>query len=190
MSGHPDFPQPQHRQLTKEEADALRHRAFECERRVKAAIAQLHEDKWALAEALYEFHQERYWELLGGYETLNEFLAQPEIGLRRSTYFRLVQVWRDFVEVKRVEPARLRQIEPSKAYVVLPAVMRGNVKVEDALNDAEALGWRDLREEYRRGKSQRETLAAEDEPARRRCPVCGGWTTEDVIEGTAREKGS
>ena len=61
--------------------------------------------------------------------------------------------------------------------------MRGIVEAERALDDAEALGFRDLREKYR---------TAGDEPARVKCPTCSTWVPEDrlsvVINGTARRR--
>lgn len=186
MSEYPDCP-GQHRELSSEEAEDLVHEVFETERKIKADLAAIVADTWTLAEHLYDFHELRGWTLLG-YETLNEFLAQPDIGLSRSTFFRAVQAWRDLVKVKKVAPARLSGIEPSKAQEVLPAIMRGDVKVDDALDDAVALGKRDLREKYRlsAGKVAPARLAAEDEPIRTRCPACGEWTTTPTRSTASR----
>jgi hypothetical protein len=102
---------------------------------------------WALAEHLHEFHEERYWTLLG-YETLEEFLAEPEVGMSRSAFFRLVEAWHWLVEVRKVAPARLSELAPSKVQEVLPAIRRGDVSPDDALADAKGFGKRDLREKY------------------------------------------
>jgi len=91
MSGHPTPTPP--RELTEAEVDELVHAAFACERDIKAAIAEITADTWTLAERLHAFHELRGWSLLG-YETLNEFLAQSEIAMSRSSFFRLVQAWR------------------------------------------------------------------------------------------------
>lgn len=186
MSEHP-IPRDA-RDLSPEEARALHRAAFDCELEIRAAITKLHEDTWGLAERLYRFHEERFWEVLG-YGTLNEFLAQPEIGLRRSWYFVLVKAWRDLVVTRRVQPAGLSGIEPSKVAEVLPAIMRGDARPDDALSDAKVLGKRDLREKYRPGAITRHgqapdgstPLAAHDEPERMQCPACGGWTTANAL---------
>lgn len=185
-----EFPAPpQHRELTQAEVDALVHDAFECEREIKGAIRAVHAKTWTLAEHLYRLSEEHHWVHLG-YETLNEWLAQPEIGLSRSSFFRLVQAWRDLVQVKKVAPTRLSRIEPSKVQEVLPAIMAGDVYAEDALADAEALGFRDLREKYRqlRSRGAATSLAAEQEPVRTRCAACGEWTTTPPVL-TIREDG-
>ena len=106
-------------------------------------------------------------------------LAQPEIGLSRSWFFRLIQTWRDLVVVRKVSPARLAAIDTTKVEEIRPAIMSGHVKPDAALADAEALGRRDLREKYR-SLAADTPLAAEREPVRTRCPHCGGsgWTTE------------
>lgn len=199
MPEHPEFPQPKARELSKGEADALVHAAFECERELKARIAQVHAGTWAVAEALYSFHGLQGWTLVG-YETLEEFLAQPEIGMSRRSFFRLVQAWRDLHVVRQVPAPALSEVEPSKVYEVLPAVMRGDVSPQDALDDAKALGLRDLREKYRLANVRRHGQAPDDstpldassEPARARCPTCQQWTTEDrlpkVIDGAARRR--
>ena len=183
----------QARELSPDEADALVHRAFETERAIKADLAALHADTWTLAKHLYEFREQRGWTLLG-YGTLNEFLAQPEIGISSRWFFRLAQMWRDLVEVKQVSAPTLRDLEPSKVQEVMPAIMSGTVKPDDALADAKALGFRDLREKYRlpaiAGHGQAPDgstpLAAENEPVRVPCPHCNpcrhcdgsGWRTE------------
>lgn len=170
------------REVTDEEADALVHQAFELEREIKRQCIAAHAAYWDLAASLWRFHEIRGWTKLG-YEKLEEFLAQPEIGISRSSFFRAVQAWRDLVVVKEIAAPRLSRIQPSKVQEVLPAIMRGNVKAERALDDAEALGFRDLREKYR---------TAGDEPARVKCPTCSTWVPEDrlsvVINGTARRR--
>jgi hypothetical protein len=183
-----NVPQPEHRELSREEAEDLVHEAFACEREIKANIATIHADTWTLAEHVYEFHELRGWTLVG-YETLEKFLAQPEVGMSRTSFFRLFQTWRDLVEVRKVAPERLSEIEPSKVYEVRPAIMSGKVSPDDALDDAQALGFRDLREKYRlKSPGAGTSLAAEEEPVRTRCPACGGWTrTAPVLSG--REDG-
>lgn len=174
------------RKLTPEERQELRDQAFDLERKIKVGVRQIHEDTWDLAKALYEFHELRGFGLLG-YETLEGFLAQPELGISRAWFFRLVQAWYWLVVVREVAPARLFPLEVSKVHEVLPAIRRGEVKPAQALDDVQALGKRDLREKYR-SRGGRDSLAAEEEPVRVRCPTCSQWTTEEVIDGTGRER--
>jgi hypothetical protein len=175
------------RELTDAEARELIDAGAHWDRRARAALREGRKAAWAFAEAAYHLEDLQVWRGLG-YETLDNWLADPEVGIARSTFRNAVWAWRELVEVRGVSHARLAPIAPTAVYAVLPAITRGNVSPEAALADAEALGRRDLRERYRgRGAFLTERLAAEDEPRRVRCPVCDGWTTEDVIEGKGRE---
>lgn len=173
--------------MTKQE-QALVDTAFALERLLKEASAGARRSWWDMAKVAYQVHQQRAWELLG-YDTLEEFLGQPEIELSRRGFFRAVQEWRDLVEVKQIPVETLQAIEPSKAHEVRPAIMSGSVKVEQALSDAQELSYRDVVEKYRPSKVAKHEqspngstpLAAEDEPERVRCPCCRQWTTEDEI---------
>jgi hypothetical protein len=193
----PDFPQPKAREVSDEEARELVHVAFELEREIKACVNQIHVDTWALAKALYEFREHGTHKLLG-YETLEEFLGQPEIGISRSWFMALANMWRDLVVVRQVSPGRLEGIEPTKVRETMRAIRAGDVHPEKALDDAAALSRSDVIEKYqpaniaRHGQSPDDStpLDASAEPERIRCPLCDGWTTEDVIEGKGREVGS
>lgn len=130
--------------------------AFQLERRIFSCAERTAETTWELAEALYLFHKSGGWGLLG-YDTLNEFLAQPELGMSRRQFFSLTRMWRDLVVVRQVEVSQLKRIEPAKVQEVVPAVLRGDVDLYRALGDAEALGHRDLRARYR-GRVQHAAL--------------------------------
>ncbi len=143
----PDFPKLKAHPVSEQERDELVRAAFDCERAIKAGIAQVHADTWTLAQHLYELHEQRLWELLG-FSKLEAFLSQPEIELSHRSFFRLVQVWRDLHVTKQLPPVALREIEVSKAAVILPAVMSGNVEPEKALDDAKALSRRELQRQY------------------------------------------
>lgn len=175
-------------ELTQEERDKLVSAAFALERRIKERLGRGRQAWWDVAEALYDFHEQRAWMLLG-YDSLEEFLGQPDIGMSRRSFFRAVQIWRDLNVVKQVPVKELREVEPSKAMEVRPAIMAGDVKPEKALDDAKELSVRDVKEKYRpsailrhgqapNGSTQ---LDASQEPQRVRCPCCRQWTTEDQI---------
>lgn len=154
--------------------------AFDLEQQIKRAAVAGHVAWWELSRLLYEFHEGGHWRPLG-YETLTEFLAQPDLGISRTQFFRMTKLWRDLA-VERGVPARvLTSVEPSKVREVAPAIVAGDVTVEDAISDAQALGYRDLRDKYRDGVSGK--LDADSEPERAKCPVCGSWTTADKLKG-------
>jgi hypothetical protein len=137
---------------TTKQVEAHTKRGFALERKIKAALGAVHASWWTLSKSLYEFHEGGYWGSLG-YETLEEFLVQPDLGLSRRQFFLMTQLWRDLVVVKQIEPERLEALEPSKVREVLPAIMRGDVAIDDALDDAAGLGYRDVVEKYRKQKA-------------------------------------
>ena len=148
MTG-PGLPEVHHRDLSDDELGALRQEAFELERKIVGGVAAVSKEAWALAAHVYRFHEGGCWGLLG-YDTLEEFLAQPDVSMSRTQFFRLSKTYRDLVVVREIPISALEQIDPSKVHEVAAAISRGEVKVEDALADAEKLGARDLREKYRR----------------------------------------
>jgi hypothetical protein len=165
--------QPTAARLNEEEAAELADEAFAIERQVKAAMRKGREALWELAEALYDFDEARGWRNLG-YEHLTDWLADTEIGIPRATYYRCVRTWRKLVVERQVDAARLRLLDQSKVAEVVDKIAAAEVTVDEALDDVEAMGWRDLRERYRAQKSpsagtrEPETGALDDtpEPAR------------------------
>jgi hypothetical protein len=175
-----------------ERTEAAAQRAYELERKIKHAASHIHSAWWDLAEHLHTFHEGGYWRPLG-YDTLAEFLAQPELGISRTQFFRLTKLWQDLVVVRQIKPESLHEIEPSKVREVAPAIMAGEVEPSKALSDAQALSYRDVRERYRPDRQAKHgqkpddstSLAAEDEPVKVECPTCGSWVDADVIDGGA-----
>lgn len=186
------------KEMTKKEAEAHVSAAFKLERRIKEAAVKVHESWWVLSEALYEFHEAGFWSALG-YGSLDEFLAQPDLGMSRSQFFQMTKLWRDLVVVKKLPPGDLKELEPSKVREVAPAIMKGEVLPEDALADAEELSYRDVKVKYR-PEEQAKTgqkadgstpLDAASEPKAVKCFNCGNYYTpqaDDPINSTADEE--
>jgi hypothetical protein len=183
MADHP-VPAPA-RDLTEEEHQKLVEQVFGYEQAVKAGLQKGREALWQVAEALSKFDADRGWQVLG-HDTLTDWLADPEIGMPRSTYYRLVRVWDQFVIAKKVDVPALAQVDPSKVDLVLPALKNGTVTTKKALKDVEALGWRDLREKYAPAKPQVEKPSVEpagdnDTP--------DGWSGLGPTEGVVEDDG-
>lgn len=114
-------------------------------------LASLRRTREGLAQASRACHlilEGEGWSVLG-YSTLREYLASPELGLRRSTFFGLANIYRRYVVEGGLSEERLGGAESSKLGLALPAIAAGKVTAEEAANDAEALGWRDMKEKYR-----------------------------------------
>ena len=182
-------PTTPHRELSEKEKDELVAQAFELERRIKANMVSAHSAWWALAESLYEFHDLRGWRAVG-YETVAEFLAQPEIGMAERTFFNAVRMWRDYHVVRQLPKEALAEAAPSKMREALPAVMAGDASPEQVLEDAKSLSYRDVIERYSTKAIAQHGQAADGstpldasaEPQRIRCPGCGHWTTQAEID--------
>jgi hypothetical protein len=143
-----DFPTPiPARDLTSEEAQELAERAYELQEAIVEGLKVGREAAWAVAEQLYAFDEMSGWLALG-YDTLSEWLAQPEVQTTTRTYYRLVQAYRETVVRRRIPLQTMATIDHSKVDVVIGRVNSGDVRIEDALEDAKVLGWRDLRTKY------------------------------------------
>lgn len=163
---------PEARELTKEEEDQRAELCFSLETEIKQNIAQGRAAMWDLARNLYDFNEASGWSALG-YENQTEWLAQPEIGMTRTQFFRLVRKWRELVVYREIPQDTLLELEPSKVDIVLPAIEGGKTSVQDAIEDVRTLGARDLRERY---------IKHPEPPAKDR-----GDDNDDVIEGNAVE---
>jgi len=152
MTTPPYYTQPTAVMPTEHEAAEEAQIAFQIEQQVKRAIRKGREALWELAEALYEFDEARGWQALG-HEHLNEWLADNEIGIPRATYYRYVRTWRKLVVERQIDAARLRQLDQSKVAEVVDKIAAAEVTVDEALDDVEAMGWRDLHERYRAQKT-------------------------------------
>jgi hypothetical protein len=164
---------------------ALAKEAFEVERRIVANAQSISVATWELSKDLYELHERGLFRALG-YDTLEEFLAMPELGMSRAQFFRLTRTWRDLVVVRQVPEERVRALEPSKVHEVLPKVMKGDAILNDALDDAEHLGFRDLRIKYGTASREDREKARGEKVIRASYEPLGDDTAEPVddVEGT------
>lgn len=126
--------------------------------------------EWAeLAAHLYEFTSIRGWEALG-YETLREFLAQPEIDIGERYVYQLVEAHRTLVVEGKVTTEQLSGVEVTKVRAIIPAVRRGEVEAEEALADAQVMTRSDLEHRYRNPGA---SIDPEREPVWETCAHCG-----------------
>jgi hypothetical protein len=162
---------PVARELTAEEQQERAQFCFQIEQRIMKAIEVGRGALWELTASLYEFHLQNGWTALG-HESMNEWLAQPEIAMTKTMYMRLVRRYRELVvnrnlPVFRIDPdvdreddedldelaaeepvIVLSELDPSKLDIVMPAIEEGTKKLDQILDDVKTLGARDLRETY------------------------------------------
>lgn len=104
--------------------------------------------RWvALAALLYHFHHGKGW-FIAGYDTLEEWLATPEIEISRRMFFLLIESYRELAVDRHIPVENLKGIDMTKVQAVLPAIRRGQVDWQEALADARVLTRGDLRIKY------------------------------------------
>ena len=96
-----------------------------------------------LAHFLKVSHDEKYYNVLG-YDSFNEYLGTPEIGLSRSYAFKLIKVYEVFVEKHNVPVDQLQDVDVEKLYIAT-TLIKGE-DYEERLEQARTLSRSDLRE--------------------------------------------
>lgn len=152
--------------------------AFAAQEAIKATMRAARELWIDLAEKIYNFSEAKGWRALG-YRSFEQWLADPEIDLNRRNAFYLIESHRELVVRRKVDPKQLAGLEVSKVREVIPAIRRGAVDVEDALEDVRVLSRDDLRQRYSgigangAGPVGAEPLDADTEPEWAVCQSCG-----------------
>ena len=151
--------------------------AFDTEQRIKGTLRGMHEAWVALAREFYDFYEAKMYRDLG-YDSLDEWAHQPDVDVSPRWVYELVQLWRELVVKRDVDPSQIKALQASKISAVLPAVRRGQVTVQQALSDAEVLGRGDLRERYGDKREARDPSTDtgrmhDAEKAFWECPTCG-----------------
>jgi hypothetical protein len=134
-------------ELTDEEMQERAQTMYALDQQVRAGLTKGREGLWEAARALHEFDGQSGWSALG-YESVSHYCADPGIEISRSTYLRMVRAYEQTVVRRQVDFDRVKQIDRTKVDIVLGKVASGEKKIDDALNDAESLGFRDLRDLY------------------------------------------
>ena len=181
MTDHPK-PTPA-REQTSEEIAAEQLRARALDRTIKDGLRDrdIRTATWSTAKALVEFDEERAWKKLG-FDTLDEWLADPEVGLQRTEYYRAIRAYRVFVVERRTNVSALTHVDRSKVDIVVGAVQKGEVTVQEALKDAETHSWRALREKYASKAAQKPAEPAQDDAGSAIGPW--PWDVPQDVRGT------
>jgi hypothetical protein len=132
-------------ELESQQQQAEAEAAFAIDQRIRSKIREGRSAVWGLAEACYEFDEACGWYALG-IDDLNEYLGDPEIGLSRSYFQRLVRAWRRVVARQLHE--HLPELEPNKLDIVMVAVDKGQELLQDAIADAKSLSRSDIIDRY------------------------------------------
>jgi hypothetical protein len=120
---------------------------FAVEAAIKENLAVGRGAAWELARNLYEFNEESGWTALS-YETQADWLAQPDIGMTKTEFFRMVRRYRELVINRQLDQVTLVELAPSKVDIVMPAIESGKITMQEIIDDVQQLGARDLRDKY------------------------------------------
>lgn len=156
--------------------------AYDVDQRVRATLRQMRSMWVQVAGELHSFNRSKLWQDLG-HESFEHYLMELELEfeLSRRWVYNSIALWEQLVVQRGVEPSRLQQLQISKVSEVLPAIRRGQVTVDDALEDAEQLRRPDLELKYRGAASDGHTagpdtssaIRTEREPVWKVCQCCG-----------------
>jgi hypothetical protein len=180
-------------ELTEEEHDVLVQQAHAHQEQLTLGLRKGREAAWQVAEAVSLFYEERGWELLG-YDSLPEWLAQPEISMPKTTFYRYRDIW-NTMKARQVDASTLARLDQSKMAIVLPALRKGRVSTQDAIADVEALAASDLREKYVQPRDMGITIqdivdrGKADEEFVREALARDPGDDDDVTEGTWSDLG-
>lgn len=136
---------PARRRLSPEERAAKE--AYAVEEKIKKGTGAIKVVQIAIAGYLHDFHSGRMWEALG-YDKFETWLGSPEISMGRSDAYQKIEVYEELVVKRQVSQEDLAELDMSKLSVVLPVLRKGDVELEDALSDCEALSRSELRAKY------------------------------------------
>ena len=88
-------------------------------------------------------HDEKYYNTLG-YDSFQEYLGTPEIGLTRSWAFKLMKVYEIWIEKYSIPAEQIQDIDVEKLYIAT-TLIKGE-DFEERLEQARTLSRSDLRE--------------------------------------------
>lgn len=135
------------------EASDVTRSAHDAHEQLLLATQNMRGLSMVVARACHQLRVAEGWQHLG-YSSLNEYLAQPELGMSRRTFMYLAAIWDTFHVKGGIPVERLVEADWTKLAETLRAVGAGACTTEDAISDAIALGFRDLREKYQAGNGE------------------------------------
>lgn len=130
-----------------DESATLAHENREALVRIRLESGKL---GFALARLLKENRDKSYYKLLG-YDSFEEFLADPDISMRRSTVYNYIRIYELFVERLKLDEAMLAEIGTRRLQLVSPVVENDP---KEWMSKARELSRSDLAEEVRIAKGE------------------------------------
>jgi len=116
--------------------------AFENTQKIITLKSNIGNDLLKLASLLISNHDNQYYQILG-YDTWEEFLAIPEISMSRSFAYKIMQVYRIWVEKFDVSQENLTTIDNEKLFLASTQATKDNYK--EWLERARTLSRSDIR---------------------------------------------
>lgn len=138
-------PKPPAKRMSPEERAAKE--AYAVEEKIKKGTGAIKVVQIAIAGYLHDFHTGRMWESLG-YDKFETWLGSPEISMGRSDAYQKIEVYEELIVKRELTQEDLAELDMSKLAVILPVLRKGEVELEEALSDCEALSRSELRAKY------------------------------------------
>lgn len=157
-------------------------KAFKVEEKIKMGVGAIKQVWVALAAYFHEFYTERMWEALG-HDKFETWLGDPDISLGRSQVYSLIEVYEELVVKRGVTDEQLMELEITKLAVVLPAIRKDEVELEDALADCGSLSRSELRAKYGKALPAERVPLVECEDCGKMCRPKGPVEAEEQIPG-------
>lgn len=163
--------------------------AYAAQQRIVIRAQEIRDQLVEFIRDVYEFKDKHLFRKLGK-TSFNEWLADPEVDLpvERRMLFVYLQVWRDLVVERGMDPELLKTAPITKVAEVSPAIRRG-ADADRALADAHALTRQDLHHRYRNtdpveGPDNSSKYDGQAEPEYVSCPACGSRVTRDRVKSS------
>lgn len=112
-----------------------------------------------MGKLLTENKRNGLYKLLG-HNTFESFLGTPEISFHRTTAYKHMKIYSEFIEYYKLSQKDLQDIDLDKLYLILPIIDKNNI--QDWLEKARTLSRSDLRIAIQ-GKKQKQMIEAGSE---------------------------
>ena|SRR3990167_1061403 len=122
----------------------INQKAFDNDQAIKSLKTDLNVRWLKMAELLFENRKRRYFEVLG-YDTFEAYIAQEELGFKRTSVFRIIRIYKSLILDRKVPHVELADIDSQKLDMILPELPTGNL--DELLSKARSLSRSDLKAE-------------------------------------------
>jgi len=149
------------------------NRAFKLDQQLKHLKRTVEASGLVMGKILYEIQEDRLYEVLG-YDTFEQYLADPELSFKRSTAYNLKKIYKQWVLEYGYSIDELQDVGYDR---LLKAGKMATKKTADEwLEKAKSLSRTDLEISTQEAKEGKEFMPR---PRLQKCPICKKWKNLD-----------